>query len=1007
MVEIPDRLEAARLRAAGLALLLCAALGCSGPPREAPSTPHPVATSPEPLLSDVRQLTFVGRRAGEGYFGAEGRRMVFQSERDPDNPFFQIHLFDLETGDVRRISPGTGKTTCAWLHPDGQRALFASTHLDPDAQAKQARELEARASGRAKRYAWDFDAHYDLFAADLESGAPSESGALTRLTDARGYDAEGSWSPDGTRIVFASNRHAFSEELSPEDRRLFERDPASMMEIYTMRSDGSDVRRLTTARGYDGGPFFSPDGARIVWRRFSETGDTAEVYSMDRDGGDVRRLTSLGAMSWAPFYHPSGEYVIFATNLHGMDDFELYLVDAHGRGDPVRVTRTPGFDGLPAFSPDGRTLAWTSRRTPSGRSQIFVARWDHEAARDRLDVRMSRAGGDAAETTTGASGERARVPAPAAGRVAALRAHVEALTAEEMEGRRSGTAGEHRATTYVADAFAAMGLEPGGNDGTWYQPFDFTAGMSLGPGNQLRVASGDALPRAYAVDRAWRPLAFSRVGASGAAPVVFAGYGIVASAADGFPAYDSYGDVDVEGRWVLLLRYLPEDISPERRQHLARYGSLRHKAMTARDRGALGILVASGPTSLVKDPLVALRADASIGATSVLALSIGDDLAQDLLAGAGRSLAALQRGLDGGDARPAFEIPGLALEANVDLLQERRRGRSVLARLRAAGREGEAPVVIGAHVDHLGRAGGGDSLAREDERGRVHPGADDNASGVAALIEIARHLSEDVRSGARPLARDVIFAAWSGEEIGLLGSAAWARSLPSVQALVHGAAPGVSAYVNLDMVGRLRKRLVLQGAGSSPVWREEIERHAAVVGLPVAATDDSDLPTDTTSFSVKGVPVLSAFTGAHAEYHTPRDTPELLDYAGLARITRLLAAIGQSVAGRPEPLEFVVPERPARPAPRAGLRAYLGTIPSYGESERTGVTLSGVASGGPAETAGVRAGDRIVELAGRRIENIYDYTYAIDALKIGQPVTLVVMRDGERVALEVTPDSRE
>jgi hypothetical protein len=486
-----------------------------------------------------------------------------------------------------------------------------------------------------------------------------------------------------------------------------------MMEIYTMRSDGSDLRRLTTARGYDGGPFFSPDGARIVWRRFSEAGDTAEVYSMARDGSDVRRLTSLGVMSWAPFYHPSGEYVIFTTNRHGFDDFELYLVDARGRSVPVRVTRTPGFDGLPAFSPDGRTLSWTSRRTPSRRSQIFLARWDHDSARKLLGIRSPRAGGDADAT----SGEAARAAAPAASRAAALRAHVEALTAEEMEGRRAGTAGESRATIYVADAFAALGLEPAGDDGTWYQQFAFTAGMSLGESNELRVLSGDASPRTYAVDQAWRPLAFSRAGASGAAPVVFGGYGIVASAANGFAAYDAYADVDVEGRWVLLLRYLPEDISPERRQHLARYASLRHKAMTARDRGALGILVASGPTSLVKDPLVALRADASIGATSVLALSIGDDLAQDLLSTAGHSLAALQRELDGGEALPAFEIPDLAVEANVDLLQERRSGRSVLARLRAGGRDGEAPVVVGAHVDHLGRAGGGDSLAREDERG--------------------------------------------------------------------------------------------------------------------------------------------------------------------------------------------------------------------------------------------------------------------------------------------------
>lgn len=335
------------------------------------------------LLTNIRQLTFEGKRSGEGYFSADGSKLIFQSEREPDNPFFQIYLLDLTTGDTRRVSPGVGKTTCSWVHPDGKHALFASTQDDPDARRKQNDEIEFRQSGKSRRYSWDFDEHFEIYETSLAGGA------FRNLTQVRGYDAEGSYSPDGKQIAFASNRHAYTETLTDELKQRLETDPSYFLELYIMDANGGNPRRLTDSPGYDGGPFFSADGKRICWRRFSPDGSTAEIWTADTDGINARQITRLGAMSWAPYFHPSGDYLIFTTNLLGFSNFELFMVDAAGKHEPVRATYTDGFDGLPVFHPDGKQLAWTTNRTADGSSQIFLADFDDENARRLLAIDRS------------------------------------------------------------------------------------------------------------------------------------------------------------------------------------------------------------------------------------------------------------------------------------------------------------------------------------------------------------------------------------------------------------------------------------------------------------------------------------------------------------------------------------------------------------------------------------------------------------------------------------------
>ena len=332
------------------------------------------------FLSNTQQLITESLRSGEGYFSADGSRFIFQSEVPGDNPFYQIYVRDLATGATNRVSPGIGLTTCSWIHPTLDRVMFSSTHEDPDALNKQAEEIRIRESGVERPYGWDYDRHYEIYQANADGSN------IINLTNSDGYDAEGSYSSDGSKILFASNREAYSRTLTQAEQKLFDDDSSYFMDLFVMDADGSNVKQLTNSPGYDGGPFFSPDNSEVVWRRFNPDGNSAEIWTMDIDGGNQRQLTSDAMVAWGPYYHPSGDYIIYSSNVLGHANFELFLIDAEGTNTPVRVTNTDGTDILPVFSPDGSRLAWSTTRTPDGTSQIHMGDWNHGRALELLGL---------------------------------------------------------------------------------------------------------------------------------------------------------------------------------------------------------------------------------------------------------------------------------------------------------------------------------------------------------------------------------------------------------------------------------------------------------------------------------------------------------------------------------------------------------------------------------------------------------------------------------------------
>ncbi len=968
------------------------------------------------FLTNIRQLTIQGKSAGEGYFSQDGQYVIFQSERDPENPFYQIYIMSLETGEIHRVSPGMGKTTCSFFRNNSEEVLFASTHLDPEAKAKQKAEFEFRASGKKRRFTWDYDTQYDIFSAKRDGSA------LKRLTDAHGYDAEGAYSPDGSKIVFCSLRDAYPvEKLSPEDRKRLETSPAYFGEIYLMSADGSGQKRLTDWPGYDGGPFFSPDGERIIWRHFNEDGMLADIYTMKLDGSDIRRLTDFKSMSWAPYFHPSGQYVIFHSNKYGFTNCELFIVDALGEKEPVRVTFHEKFDGLPVFAPDGKRLSWTSGRTANGDSQLFLADWDHEAAVKALRLANVRAASQPAQTfgtpeslpqkTLDISPQKVQIPEKTGHQFSPkitatdLRAHVQYLASDELEGRLTGTKGTKQAASYIADYFKGIGLKVIDDNKGYFQEFPFSAGTKIIPGqNHFHITKGgtEKVTVQLEVNKDFVPLSFTANG-DVEGEVVFAGYGLSVPGNEG-DRYDSYEKLDVRDKIVLVLHHVPEKVDMKRHLELTRYAGLRYKAMLAREHGAKAFLIVIGPKTPGAGGLFSLSGDKESAGSGIIAASISGKIAEILFAGSGKDLEAIQAGLDREDPMTelGFNLSNVKIRISAAVEQVKENDRNVLGILPPCDDAKNADyIIVGAHYDHIGY-GGADSLAHKGEEGRVHNGADDNASGVSIVMELAAALAAERETNPQLFKRGVIFALWSGEELGCLGSSYF---------IEHPVIPlkNVVAYVNFDMVGRLSgNNLIVEGVGSSNTWARLIEKCNVTSGFNVKLHRDPYLPTDATVFYSKEVPIIHFFTGVHEDYNRPTDDPATLNYDGMVRIAEFTRAIVIDLIKNAERPDYVkVAQSGVSGQEKVSRRTYWGTVPDFASENSEGVKISTVKPEGPADKAGMKDGDIIVEIAGKEIANIYDYNYMMDAAGIGKPIEVVVLRDGKREILTIIPLARK
>ena len=307
-------------------------------------------------------------------------------------------------------------------------------------------------------------------------------------------------------------------------------------------------------------------------------------------------------------------------------------------------------------------------------------------------------------------------------------------------------------------------------------------------------------------------------------------------------------------------------------------------------------------------------------------------------------------------------------------------------------------VIIGAHYDHLGHGESDKSLAQEDETGQMHRGADDNASGVSALLSVAEYLVALKNKGKFTPKRDVIFAFWSGEEMGLLGSKSFVKMFGQDD-LSHI----FMANLNMDMVGRLHNALILQGTGSSKQWQQIIEQRNAPVRLNIVTQADTQLPTDTSSFYQHHVPILSAFTGNHEQYHSPRDTADLLNYQGIAKIAKLMALITRGLALQEQALVYQEPAKGDKKTSRKNVKAYLGTIPDYARADGVGVLIGGTVKDSPAQQAGFQKGDILIEMKGVKIDDVYDFTDVLQTLVIGEKIKARVQRQGKTVVLDVVP----
>ena len=607
------------------------------------------------------------------------------------------------------------------------------------------------------------------------------------------------------------------------------------------------------------------------------------------------------------------------------------------------------------------------------------------------------------------------------------------LASDALEGRRTGTPGANDAAHYIAGEFSLLGLRPaiqmagtartrGEIRARYLQPFPYVSKVELGKNNLLFVNPGRAEDAAqFMVGEDWTPLGFSTNADVKNADIVFAGYGISSAELK----YDDYTVSNARDRVAIVFAGTPDGDNPHGQFEQA--GQIRFKVAAARAAGARALLIIGDEDFQQRYQLKRLAYD-NAGEAGIPVVVISQKLAKKIL---NSELADLEKAAD---ARTATgnalrnPISGAKLNLNVNVNRIQSPSFNVVGILPGIDPKlkNEA-IVIGAHYDHLGRGGEGSLAPRE---GEIHHGADDNASGTAGMLELARIFS------ANKPRRTIVFIAFSGEEEGLIGSNYYVN---------HPVVPlaNTVAMINMDMIGRqVEKKLIIGGVGTAQEWRAMIDAKNVVattsaslavpgvgsanvaVNLPVnvnvngqpavaapgknfelTLTEDGFGPSDHSSFYAKQVPVLFFWTGTHNDYHKPSDTAEKINYEGEARILSFIASVVRDIDRSDTRPKFTIAKSDSQ-GRSTGFRVYLGTIPNYADSN-DGLTLDGIRDDSPASKAGLKAGDKVVKLAGRDVKNVYDYTQALSEMKAGQEYEVELIRGGQRMTLKITPEARK
>jgi hypothetical protein len=569
---------------------------------------------------------------------------------------------------------------------------------------------------------------------------------------------------------------------------------------------------------------------------------------------------------------------------------------------------------------------------------------------------------------------------------------IKTLTENRMEGRGDGTKGLVRAEHFLQSRYKSLGLVPAGREG-FLQPFTVTTGAKLKGKNHLMFQSAENKTE-LRLEQDYVPFSFSESG-SVSAPLVFAGYGVTA----GEFGYDDYAGIDVKDKVAVILRYEPASFAAKTgNQGLTHHSQLITKAINARNHGAKGLILVNGKLGEGEEDLLtrfgSVSGPENVG---ILFAQVKNNVALNWFQAAGKSLKYVQDQINSSGKPISFVFPD-RLQASLSIQIETTHAtvNNVLAYL--PGKTDEY-IILGAHYDHLGR-GNSDSLA-PSQIGQIHPGADDNASGTAGLLELARLLAP--KKGQ--LQRGILFSSFAGEELGLLGSAAWVKNptRPLDKAV---------AMLNMDMIGRIKDdKVYIGGVGTGSTFQKTLEEAQDDSHLKFDYSQGGYASSDHTSFVSQKIPVLFFFSGLHADYHKPSDTWEKINPDAAARLLNVVASAAVALASAPERPAFINvaesnPHSGGVPSGGGGYGPYFGSIPDFGQTEN-GVKFSDVKPGSPAAKAGLKAGDVLIQFGDKPIKNLYDFTDALRRSKVGDVVHVTVLRDGKALQADVKLEQRK